>query len=242
MCVYASLGSRVCLRSSLVPCLSRLPCPVPPFSSFSPLSPFSSFSSLSPFFLPSNGHNVCLSEGEERPKGSRSRVISRTRGASSASHGVKSHFPRSWRDLRHPGSDSRSRSPLSIRALRSARDPREGRRTTFGSIYRFKIYRSGLASARLVQDDGSRKLPQNIRAVLGPLLGSYFDGKKLPSGIMYMFRGTPGNGKGALPAPPPPVSSAPFASSSLLRSPFRLNNNNIRDRPYSPIPARYHRP
>ena len=96
------------------------------------------------------------------------RVISRARGASSASHGVKSHFPRSWRNLRHPGSDSRSRSPLSIRALRSARDRREGRRTTFGSTYRFKIYRSGLASARLVQDDGSRKLPQII--LVGPFV------------------------------------------------------------------------
>ena len=131
VCVYGSLGSRVCLRSSLVPCLSRLPCPVPPFSSFSPLSPFSlpSFSPLSPFFLPSNGHNVRLSEGEERPKSSRGTVISRACGASSASHGVKSHFPRSWRNLPHSGSDSRSRSPLSIRALRSARNRREGRRT-----------------------------------------------------------------------------------------------------------------
>ena len=80
-------------------------------------------------------------------------------GASSASNGIKPHFPRSWRNTKKTTSDSRSRSPLSIRALRSARDPREGRRTTFGSIYRFKIYRSGLASARLVQDDGSRKLP-----------------------------------------------------------------------------------
>ena len=122
VCVYGSLGSRVCLRSSLVPCLSRLPCPLPPFSSFSPLSPFSlpSFSPPSPFFLPSNGHNMRLSEGKERPKCYRGRVISRARGASSASHSVKSHFPRSWRNLRESGSDSRPRAPLSIRALRSA--------------------------------------------------------------------------------------------------------------------------
>ena len=154
VCVYGSLGSRVCLRSSLVPCLSRLPCPVSPFSSFSPLSsPFSLPSFVSPFFLPSNGRN--------EPRGSCVTVISRVRGASSPSHGVKSHFPRSWRNRPRPGSDSRSRSPLSIRALRSARDPREGRRTHLPlQTYRFKIYRSGLASARLVQDGGSRKLPQ----------------------------------------------------------------------------------
>ena len=169
---------------------SRLACPspllsrslfVPPSLSRSPLLLLlPSFSLLSPLFLPSffllsNGHSrMRLRETEERPKGCRSRVISRARGASSASHGVKSHFPRSWRNLRHPGSDSRSRSPLSIRALRSARDPREGRRTTFGSTYRFKIYRSGLASARLVQDDGSREFqtPSKYSQFPIPTLGS----------------------------------------------------------------------
>ena len=161
MCIRFS--RLACLHSSLVPRLSRLPCPVPPFSSFSPLSPFSLPSFVSPFFLPSNGHSIRLGEGEARrnePRGSCKTVISRARGASSASHGVKSHFPRSWRNLPHSGSDSRSRSPLSIRALRSARDRREGRWTHLPlQTYRFKIYRSGLASARLVQDDGSRKLP-----------------------------------------------------------------------------------
>ena len=41
---------------------------------------------------------------------------------SGLSSAVKSHFPRSWRNLRVHGSDSRSRAPLSIRALRSANE------------------------------------------------------------------------------------------------------------------------
>ena len=125
---------RVCIRFSArvsvsaplsFPVCPAFPVPaVPPFSSFSLPSPLflPSFSPLSPFLLPSGGHNVRLSEDKERPKSSWAPVISRARGASSASHGVKSHFPRSWRNLRHSGSDSRSRSPLSIRALHSARN------------------------------------------------------------------------------------------------------------------------
>ena len=69
---------------------------------------------------------VLLPLRERAPKGSRARVISRARGAFSPQRGVKSHFPRSWRNLRESGSDSRSRSPLSIRALRSARDLKPG--------------------------------------------------------------------------------------------------------------------
>ena len=65
---------------------------------------------------------VLLPSRERAPKGCRTRVISRARGAFSPQRGVKSHFPRSWRILPHSGKNERSRSPLSIRALRSARN------------------------------------------------------------------------------------------------------------------------
>ena len=91
-------------------------------------------------------------------------VISRARGAFSPQRGVKSHVPRSWRILRKHGSDSRSRSPLSIRALRSPRNARIRLLPNIVSniVSKFtKIFPvQSCPLARLVQDDGSRKLPQ----------------------------------------------------------------------------------
>ena len=89
------------------------------------------------------------------------RVISRARGAFSPQRGVKSHFPRSWRILRRPTSDSRSRSPLSIRALRSARNARIRLVTNIVSKLTDIFPVQSCPLARLVQDDGSRTLPQN---------------------------------------------------------------------------------
>ena len=77
-------------------------------------------------------------------------------------HGAKSHLPKSHRILPHPGSNERSRSPLSIGALHVARGDRMKVFTKVASktVSRFPAQSSHLA--RLVQDDGSRKLPQNI--------------------------------------------------------------------------------
>ena len=93
-------------------------------------------------------------------RGCRPTVISRARGAVSPLRGVKSHFPRSSRILRRPTSDSRSRSPLSIRALRSARNERIRLVTNIVSELTVIFPVQSRPLARLVQDDGSRKLPQ----------------------------------------------------------------------------------
>ena len=75
-------------------------------------------------------------------------------------HGAKSDLPKSHRILRDPGSNERSRSPLSIGALRVARGDRITVVTIFASKNCFIFPAQSRPLARLVQDDGSRKLPQ----------------------------------------------------------------------------------
>ena len=76
-------------------------------------------------------------------------------------HGAKSDLPKSHRILRDWSSNERSRSPLSIGALHVARGDRIRVLTKVGSktVSRFPAQSRPLA--RLVQDDGSRKLPSN---------------------------------------------------------------------------------
>ena len=104
----------------------------------------------------------CVLPFEETKAGRdcRPTVISRARGAFSPQRGVKSHVPRSWRILPRHGSDSRSRSPLLIRALRSARNERIRLVTNIVSKSTNIFPVQSRPLARLVQDDGSRKLPQ----------------------------------------------------------------------------------
>ena len=112
----------------------------------------------SPFVPPPVGRTTFLGDGGSD---SRPRVIRRARGAFFPQ---RSHFPRSWRNLRLHGSDSRSRSPLSIRALRSARNARIRLLTNIVSniVSKWSVIFpvQSCPLARLVQDDGSRKLPQ----------------------------------------------------------------------------------
>ena len=86
---------------------------------------------------------------------------------------VKMHIPNSRRTLPHRSSNAISRSPLSIRALRSARNERIRLRTIFvrKSIADFPAQSRPLA--RLVQDDGSRKLPQISQTNLCDGCGQY---------------------------------------------------------------------
>ena len=81
-------------------------------------------------------------------------------------HGVKSHLPKSNRSLPRSGSNERSRSPLSIGVLHVARGDRNRVRTKIGSkiVHRFPAQSRPLA--RLVQDNGSRKLPQITTSLL----------------------------------------------------------------------------
>ena len=75
-------------------------------------------------------------------------------------HGAKSDLPKSHRILPRPGSNERSRSPLSIGALRAARGDRIRGVTNFASKTCFIFPVQSRPLARLVQDDGSRKLPR----------------------------------------------------------------------------------
>ena len=76
----------------------------------------------------------------------------------SSFYSVKMHIPKSRRTSRESGSDSRSRSPLSIRALRFARGERIRRVTKIVSKPVSFFPAQSRPLARLVQDDGSRKL------------------------------------------------------------------------------------
>ena len=75
-------------------------------------------------------------------------------------HGAKSDLPKSHRILRESGSNERSRSPLSIDALRAARGNRMRVLTKIASKTVSRFLAQSRPLARLVQDDGSRKLPQ----------------------------------------------------------------------------------
>ena len=77
-------------------------------------------------------------------------------------HRVKMDIPKPRRILRDPASNERSRSPLSIGALRFARGDRKSVVTKFASKTCFIFIAQSRPLARLVRDDGSRKLPQNI--------------------------------------------------------------------------------
>ena len=106
-------------------------------------------------------------------------VISRARGAFSPQRGVKSHFPRSWRILRRPTANERSRSSLSIRAFRSARNARIRLLPNIVSKLTEFFPVQSRPLARLVQDDGSRKLPQ-IKVMFGATNGPRNDSESEP--------------------------------------------------------------
>ena len=78
-------------------------------------------------------------------------------------HRVKMDIPKPRGILKKPTSNERSRSPLSIGALRFARGDRKGVVTKVASKTCFIFTAQSRPLARLVQDDGSRKLPQTTR-------------------------------------------------------------------------------
>ena len=116
---------------------------------------------------------------------------------------VKMHVPKSRRILPRTGSDFISRAPLSIRALRSARNERIRLRKIFVRKLVSFFPAQSRPLARLVQDDGSRKLPQttqglhiyNLRAAGAPLLGGMRIMLKLvPTEIGEKVKGQAANG------------------------------------------------
>ena len=96
------------------------------------------------------------------------KILSRRRVRKSAFltfHRVKMDIPKPRGILEPRGSNERSRSPLSIGALRFARGDRKGVVTKVASKTCFIFTAQSRPLARLVQDDGSRKLPQIINKI-----------------------------------------------------------------------------